>query len=73
MQAVVDLIGTPPFDFEWQRSEAIWDSHKKRFFKGAVLESHTVHNVYEHRYYINTSTEGIIEVSKVQTDALREV
>ncbi|KAI9491678.1 hypothetical protein BDB00DRAFT_831699 [Zychaea mexicana] len=66
VQANVDLVGVPPFDFEWQRSEAIWDSNKKRFFKGNVLESHTVHNVEGHRYSINTSTEGIIEVTRIK-------
>ena len=64
VQAVVDLVGVPPFDFEWQRSEAIWDTHSKRYFKGGVIESHTVHNVEGHQYRINTSTEGIIEVNK---------
>lgn len=63
VQAVVDLIGTPPFDFEWRRSRLIWDTANKRHYKGEVLESHTVYNVTEHRYLINTSVEGIIEVS----------
>lgn len=63
VQATVDLVGTPPFDFEWQRSETIWDSNKKRYFKGDVLERHTVHNVEDHHYAINTSVEGVIEVS----------
>ncbi|KAI8344547.1 hypothetical protein BC941DRAFT_387222 [Chlamydoabsidia padenii] len=62
VQAVVDLIGTPPFDFEWQRSELIWDHAKKHHYKGRVLESHVVHGVQEHKYFINTSIEGIIEV-----------
>ncbi|KAI9250213.1 hypothetical protein BDA99DRAFT_564180 [Phascolomyces articulosus] len=66
VQAVVDLVGVPPFDFEWQRSEAIWDGHRKRFFKGSVIESHTVHNVEGHQYSINTSTEGIIEVTRIK-------
>jgi nucleoporin POM152 len=65
VQAVVDLVGTPPFDFEWQRSELIWDYAKKHHYKGRVLESHVVHGVQEHRYLINTSIEGIIEVSHV--------
>lgn len=63
VQAVVDLIGTPPFDFEWRRSELIWDEQRKRHFKGKVLESHLVYDVQEHQYVINTSVEGIIEVS----------
>lgn len=67
VQATVDLVGTPPFDFEWQRSETIWDSNKKRYFKGDVLERHTVHNVEDHHYAINTSVEGVIEVSKQRT------
>ncbi|KAI7857423.1 hypothetical protein BDC45DRAFT_459107 [Circinella umbellata] len=66
VQAVVDLVGVPPFDFEWQRSEAIWDTHRKRYFKGSVIESHTVHNVEGHQYRINTSTEGIIEVTRIK-------
>lgn len=63
VQAVVDLIGTPPFDFEWRRSELIWDEQRKRHFKGKALESHLVYDVQEHQYVINTSVEGIIEVS----------
>ncbi|KAI8146224.1 hypothetical protein BJV82DRAFT_600953 [Fennellomyces sp. T-0311] len=66
VQATVDLEGVPPFDFEWQRSEAIWDNNKKRYFRGNVLESHTVHNVEGHHYSINTSTEGIIEVTRIK-------
>ncbi|KAF7728475.1 hypothetical protein EC973_006028 [Apophysomyces ossiformis] len=66
VQAVVDLIGTPPFDFEWQRSELIWDQQNKRHFKGRVLESHVVQGVEGHRYYINTSTEGVIEVVSIK-------
>ncbi|ORY99344.1 hypothetical protein BCR43DRAFT_489127 [Syncephalastrum racemosum] len=66
VQAIVDLVGTPPFDFEWQRSDAIWDTHQNRYYKGAVLETHTVHNVEGHRYYINTSMEGIIEVVSIR-------
>lgn len=62
VQAVVDFVGTPPFDFEWRRSRLIWDNANKRHYKGEVLESHTVYNVLEHRYYINTSVEGVIEV-----------
>lgn len=63
VQAVVDLVGTPPFDFEWRRSRLIWDQPNQRHYKGEVLESHMVYNVEEHRYLINTSVEGIIEVS----------
>ncbi|KAI8973029.1 hypothetical protein BDB01DRAFT_749580 [Pilobolus umbonatus] len=62
VQAEVDLIGTPPFDFEWRRSELVWDTQHNRHYKGSVLESHAVYNVQEHKYYINTSVEGIIEV-----------
>ncbi|KAG0797154.1 hypothetical protein G6F22_004612 [Rhizopus arrhizus] len=66
VQAVVDLIGTPPFDFEWRRSELIWDQSKKRHYKGKVLESHLVYDVQEHQYHINTSVEGIIEVVSIK-------
>jgi nucleoporin POM152 len=62
VQAVVELVGTPPFEFEWRRSRLIWDQNNKRHYKGEVLESHMVYGVEEHRYYINTSVEGIIEV-----------
>ncbi|CEI90593.1 hypothetical protein RMCBS344292_04914 [Rhizopus microsporus] len=66
VQAVVDLIGTPPFDFEWRRSELIWDEQRKRHFKGKALESHLVYDVQEHQYVINTSVEGIIEVVSIK-------
>lgn len=62
-QAVVDLIGTPPFDFEWRRYELVWDSKHKRHSKGKVLESHMVHGIESHRYYISTSQAGTIEVT----------
>lgn len=60
--AVVDLIGTPPFDFEWRRYELVWDTKHKRHSKGKVLESHMVHGIESHRYYISTSQAGTIEV-----------
>ncbi|ORZ08960.1 hypothetical protein BCR42DRAFT_382174 [Absidia repens] len=66
VQATVDLIGTPPFDFEWQRSELIWDHAKKHHYKGKVLENHVVHGVNEYQYHINTSIEGIIEVVSIK-------
>ncbi|KAI8337024.1 hypothetical protein BC941DRAFT_513687 [Chlamydoabsidia padenii] len=66
VQAVVDLVGTPPFDFEWQRSQLIWDYAKKRHYKGRILESHVVHGVYDHQYLINTSIEGVIEVVSIK-------
>ncbi|CAO3696453.1 unnamed protein product [Umbelopsis ramanniana] len=65
-QAVVDLIGTPPFDFEWRRYELVWDSKHKRHSKGKVLESHMVHGIESHRYYISTSQAGTIEVVSVK-------
>lgn len=65
VQAVVDLVGTPPFDFEWKRSELIWDYAKKHHYKGRVLESHVVHGVTDHQYLINTSIEGVIEVREL--------
>ncbi|KAI8979759.1 hypothetical protein BDF20DRAFT_835729 [Mycotypha africana] len=66
VQAVVDLYGTPPFDFEWRRSRLIWDEKNKKHYKGEVLESHNVYGVQEHRYYINTSVEGIIEIVSIK-------
>ncbi|KAI9267839.1 hypothetical protein BY458DRAFT_556205 [Sporodiniella umbellata] len=66
VQAVVDLIGTPPFEFEWRRSELIWDATNKRHYKGKVLESHMVYNVQEHQYFINTSVEGVIEIASIK-------
>ena len=58
----MDLIGTPPFDFEWRRYELVWDSRHKRHSKGKVLESQMVHGIESHRYYITTSEAGTIEV-----------
>ncbi|OBZ91822.1 hypothetical protein A0J61_00138 [Choanephora cucurbitarum] len=66
VQAVVDLVGTPPFDFEWRRSRLIWDHKNNRHYKGEVLESHVVTGIQEHRYYINTSVEGIIEIVSIK-------
>ncbi|KAI8066421.1 hypothetical protein BC940DRAFT_258202 [Gongronella butleri] len=66
VQARVDLVGSPPFDFEWQRSELIWDHTKKHHYKGRVLESHVVHNVQEYHYNINTSIEGVIEIVSIK-------
>lgn len=62
-EAIVDLIGTPPFEFEWVRSEAIYDNKKKTHRKGRVLESHVITSIMSHRYSIFTSQEGTIEVS----------
>ncbi|KAI8393455.1 uncharacterized protein BYT42DRAFT_551090 [Radiomyces spectabilis] len=66
VKAVVDLVGTPPFEFVWQRSELIWDHQRKHHYKGKVLESHIVNGVMEHRYEINTSVEGVIEVVSIK-------
>ncbi|KAG1471634.1 hypothetical protein G6F56_002012 [Rhizopus delemar] len=66
VQAVVDLIGTPPFEFEWRRSELIWDPVNKRHYKGKVLESHLVYHVQGYQYFINTSVEGIIEIASIK-------
>ncbi|ORZ14614.1 hypothetical protein BCR42DRAFT_417294 [Absidia repens] len=66
VQAVVDLVGTPPFDFEWKRSELIWDHAKKHHRKGRILESHVVHGVNDYQYLINTSVEGVIEVVSIK-------
>ncbi|KAM3578510.1 hypothetical protein VKS41_004564 [Umbelopsis sp. WA50703] len=65
-QAVVDLIGTPPFDFEWRRYELVWDSKHKRHSKGKVMESHMVHGIESHRYYISISEPGTIEIVSVK-------
>ncbi|KAI9025011.1 hypothetical protein CLU79DRAFT_745847 [Phycomyces nitens] len=65
-QAVIDLVGTPPFEFKWQRSELIWDKDKKQHHKGNVLETHMVQGVEDKRYYINTAVEGIIEVTYIK-------
>ncbi|KAI8060399.1 uncharacterized protein B0P05DRAFT_557984 [Gilbertella persicaria] len=66
VQAIVDFVGTPPFDFEWRRSRLIWDNKNNRHYKGEVLESHIVTGVQEHRYSINTSVEGIIEIVSIK-------
>ncbi|CAO3590748.1 unnamed protein product [Absidia cylindrospora] len=66
VQAVVDLVGTPPFDSEWKRSELIWDHAKKHHRKGRILESHVVHGVNDYQYLINTSVEGVIEVVSIK-------
>lgn len=62
VDVTIDLVGTAPFDFEWRRYKLEWDARNKVYFKGAVLESHNVYGVNEHKYFIHTSTEGIIEV-----------
>lgn len=62
VDVTIDLIGTPPFDFEWRRYKLIWDERTSQHHKGAILESHNVYNQKEHQYVIRTSTEGIIEV-----------
>ncbi|KAI8884436.1 hypothetical protein K501DRAFT_217462 [Backusella circina FSU 941] len=66
VQATIDLVGTPPFDFEWRRSELKWDKNKQRHYKGHVIESHTVYGLESHHYIIHTSIEGIIEVTSIK-------
>ncbi|KAL9555078.1 hypothetical protein MBANPS3_002531 [Mucor bainieri] len=66
VDVTVDLIGTPPFDFEWRRYKLIWDDRTQQHHKGAVLESHNVYNQKEHQYIIRTSTEGIIELASIK-------
>ncbi|KAI7906649.1 uncharacterized protein BX663DRAFT_483356 [Cokeromyces recurvatus] len=66
VQATVDLVGTPPFNFEWRRSRLVWDHVNKRHYKGEVLESHIVTGILEHQYLINTSVEGIIEIVSIK-------
>ncbi|RUS31618.1 hypothetical protein BC938DRAFT_477446 [Jimgerdemannia flammicorona] len=65
-EAIVDLIGTPPFEFEWVRSEAIYDLKKKIHRKGRILETHVITNVMKHKYSIFTSQEGTIEVVSIK-------
>jgi nucleoporin POM152 len=60
VQAVIDLVGTPPFDFTWQCSELKWDNSKRRYYKGRLSETHTVYGVEGHQYAIDTSIEGVI-------------
>ncbi|CAO0793001.1 unnamed protein product [Mucor circinelloides] len=66
VDVTIDLIGTPPFDFEWRRYKLVWDDRNKQHYKGAVLESHNVYNQKEHQYIIRTSTEGIIELASIK-------
>lgn len=66
VDVTIDLMGTPPFDFEWRRFQLIWDDRTKQHFKGAVLESHQVQHVTGHQYIIRTSTEGIIELVSIK-------
>lgn len=51
----VELEGTPPFAFTWQRR-----NHKK------VLETHTVKDLETYQYTIRASREGTFEVTFVQ-------
>ncbi|KAJ2782641.1 hypothetical protein H4R18_002161 [Coemansia javaensis] len=55
----MDLVGTPPFTFTWQRRGIGAGAAK-------VLESHTVKDLDAHRYTISTSSEGVFEVTYVQ-------
>ncbi|KAJ1668646.1 hypothetical protein EV178_000322 [Coemansia sp. RSA 1646] len=59
----LDLAGTPPFTFTWQRRSLEHGGHDG---KGKVLESHTVKDLNDHAYTINTSSEGTFEVTFVQ-------
>ncbi|KAJ2352845.1 hypothetical protein GGF43_003651, partial [Coemansia sp. RSA 2618] len=53
----LDLVGTPPFSFTWQR-RGIADAK--------VLESHTVKDLSAFEYTISTASEGTFEVTFVQ-------
>ncbi|KAJ2657595.1 hypothetical protein IWW48_004459 [Coemansia sp. RSA 1200] len=55
----LDLAGTPPFSFTWQR-RALGASG------GKILESHTVTDLRAHAYTITTAAEGTFEVTFVQ-------
>ncbi|KAJ2684191.1 hypothetical protein GGH99_004126 [Coemansia sp. RSA 1285] len=54
----LDLVGTPPFSFTWQR-RALGAS-------GKILESHTVADLNASSYTITTAAEGTFEVTFVQ-------
>ncbi|KAJ2400967.1 hypothetical protein GGI23_001702 [Coemansia sp. RSA 2559] len=59
----LDLAGTPPFTFTWQRRSL---EHGGYDGKGKVLESHTVKDLNDHSYTIRTSSGGTFEVIFVQ-------
>ncbi|KAI9503666.1 hypothetical protein BX070DRAFT_138672 [Coemansia spiralis] len=59
----MDLTGTPPFTFTWQRRSL---DHRGPDGKGKVLESHTVKDLNDYTYTINTASEGTFEVTFVQ-------
>ncbi|KAJ2768873.1 hypothetical protein IWQ57_003349, partial [Coemansia nantahalensis] len=59
----MDLVGTPPFTFTWQR-RSIADASGGG--GGKVLESHTVKDLDGYTYAISTSSEGTFEVTYVQ-------
>nr|CAG8567147.1 2231_t:CDS:10 [Entrophospora candida] len=55
-EIIVDLIGTPPFQFTYTRRELLIVGGKCK--QGCVLEVKTVTNINEHKYSIYTSQEG---------------
>ncbi|KAJ2079875.1 hypothetical protein H4R24_003474 [Coemansia sp. RSA 988] len=58
----MDLVGTPPFTFTWQRRSFGGGPGSS----GKILESHTVKDLDSHAYTISTSSEGTFEVTYVQ-------
>ncbi|KAJ1966407.1 hypothetical protein GGI12_000117 [Dipsacomyces acuminosporus] len=58
----MDLVGTPPFTFTWQRRGLSHGSGSG----GKVLESHTVKDLDAFSYTITASSEGTFEVTFVQ-------
>ncbi|KAI8326336.1 hypothetical protein GQ54DRAFT_321350 [Martensiomyces pterosporus] len=58
----MDLVGTPPFTFTWQRRGLDYESGGA----GKVLESHTVKDLDAFSYTITASSEGTFEVTFVQ-------
>ncbi|KAJ1813013.1 hypothetical protein LPJ56_005308, partial [Coemansia sp. RSA 2599] len=61
----LDLVGTPPFTFTWQRRSLAADGAASAN-GGKVLESHTVKNFDGFSYTISTSSEGTFEVTFIQ-------
>ncbi|KAJ2595024.1 hypothetical protein GGF39_003991 [Coemansia sp. RSA 1721] len=61
----LDLVGTPPFTFTWQRRGLAADGTASSA-GGKVLESHTVKDFDGFSYTISTSSEGTFEVTFIQ-------
>ncbi|KAJ2856746.1 hypothetical protein J3B02_001426 [Coemansia erecta] len=61
----LDLVGTPPFTFTWQRRSLAADGAGSAG-GGKVLESHTVKDFDGFSYIISTSSEGTFEVTFIR-------